>query len=75
MKKTTNPKMSDNTKVLSILKGAPRPVSTAKLASAARIDKTSVPKRIYDLRAQGYNILTVSRKGENGASRTTYEMR
>ena len=73
MKKMT-PKAPDTQKILRILSESNRPVTTTTLKNKGRVAAGSVAKRIYDLRNEGYDIKTVTRKGVDGAKATTYSM-
>lgn len=74
MKKTTTPAKSDSQKILAILANADRPVTASMLKNRARLPYDSVSKRIHDLREQGHNIRTITRKGVDGAKSTTYTL-
>ena len=73
--KTTAKKTSDAQRILNILAAADKPVSAGTLKNRARMESyDSVPKRIHDLRKQGHNVRTVTRKRPNGARATTYTL-
>lgn len=71
MKKMKTP---DTAKILKILAESNKPVSTALLRKRGNMSYDSVAKRIHDLRADGYDITTVTRKGVAGAKATTYTL-
>lgn len=59
-------------KILRILDEANKPVSAAALKNRAHMTYDSVSKRIHDLRTEGFDIKTITRKGIDGAKATTY---
>jgi biotin operon repressor len=67
-------KTSDTAKILKLLMKRKRPVSAASIANQTQIAYDSVSKRVHDLRNEGYDITTTTRKGVSGASETTYLM-
>jgi biotin operon repressor len=69
MKKKT---VSDAQKILNLLVNSTGPVTARQLAARARIPYGSVSKRIHDLRGDGYSVVTVKRKGIDGAKATSY---
>ena len=71
MKKKKTP---DTTKIYSLLEAADKPITANRISRFARITYDSVSKRIHDLRREGYDIKTLSRRGVNGARYTTYTM-
>jgi biotin operon repressor len=73
MKKKSN--RPHTSKIISILEGATKPVSASALKARANMTYDSVAKRIHDLRENGYQIDTVTRKGVDGAKATTYTLR
>lgn len=67
-------KTPDTTKIYSLLESAGKPISANRISRYARVTYDSVSKRIHDLRLEGYDIKTLSRRGVNGARYTTYAM-
>lgn len=67
-------KTPDTEKILNLLTKAKKPMSANALSSRARIAYDSVAKRIHDLKAEGYDITTVTRRGVDGAKATTYAL-
>ena len=66
-------KKPNTMKVLAILKNA-KSVSADALSNRTKMPYASVRKRIFDLREEGYDIETVTRRGNDGASKTVYRL-